>query len=290
VWLDRFVDNGGVRLSVRDYGGAGPAVVLVHGGPGQNLATWDDFAPLLTPRCHVAALDMRGNGLSGNAPDYSYPALVSDIHAVVEHLGLLRPVIVGHSWGGQLAVYYASRFSTCRGVVGIDGWITDVRLELGDDVWNWMEESYAVEPLMAFSGTVEELELLIGIVARELGPSAASVTRRQFVPAGDGNYRWARSVSELVHIQRTIDREGLGLSTEVYGDIECPVLLIGGEHSPGERDARLLPWGFSRTATDPIVERFPHVNSVWWPCGHDIPHEKPDMLAQTLVEFVSALP
>ncbi|MEX0750516.1 MAG: alpha/beta hydrolase, partial [Dehalococcoidia bacterium] len=233
--------------------------------------------------------DMRGNGASSDADDYSYEALASDIHAVVEHCDLVAPLVVGHSWGGQLAVCYASRH-TCGGVVGIDGWITDVSTELGDDVWRSIEESYAEDPFLRFVGTADELAHVLREVQRLYGDSAVAVAGRQFVECDDGLYRWRRSVPELVAIQRTIDREGVVLKTDLYASIQCPVLLIGGEHSPGDRDPRLGPWGFSRDATVPIAERFPNVQCVWWPCGHDIPHEMPRQLAQTLKDFATALP
>jgi len=47
---DSSVYIGAVALAARDYGGDGRAVVLVHGGPGPNLAIWDEFAPKLTGR------------------------------------------------------------------------------------------------------------------------------------------------------------------------------------------------------------------------------------------------
>jgi len=290
---DGTIDNGGVRLAVRDYGGDGRPIVLVHGGPGQNLAAWDAFAPSLAPELRSIALDMRGNGASDDADDYSWPALVSDIHAVVRAFELARPVVAGHSWGGQLATYYASRYDDCGGVVCIDGWITDVFTELGDDVWAWIEESYASEPFLRFSGTAEQLDSVIGLVEKEHGATGAAVARRQFAEDADGVFRWRRTVPELVHIQRTIDEESRMLSSELYGSLSCPVLLIGGEWSEREaqaaREGRLGEWGFSRAATDPIVAAYANVCAERWPCGHDVMGEMPAKLAERIKLFASGV-
>jgi pimeloyl-ACP methyl ester carboxylesterase len=290
---DVVVQNGDVALAVRDYGGVGRFIVLVHGGPGQNLATWDDFAPLLSVDLHPVALDMRGNGSSDDASDYSWPALASDIHAVIVHFGMVRPLLVGHSWGGQLVTYYASQYQDCGGVIGIDGWITDVRTELGDEVWEWIAESYAADEFLRFPGTREQLAPILAHIAREHGSAAAAVTERQLIADPDGLLRWRRTVEEIVHIQRTIDRAGIVLNTGLYDDIRCPILLIGGSRSEEEvqalREGRLGPWAFSRTATEPITERYALVALAWLPCGHDIPHEMPAELASRIKSFAASL-
>ena len=72
MWADIEIENGGVTIAVRDYGGVGRDAEFIHGGPGQNLATWDDFIPYVIADVRAIALDMRGNGASDDADDYSY--------------------------------------------------------------------------------------------------------------------------------------------------------------------------------------------------------------------------
>ncbi len=291
-WHDSIVEGAGATLAVRDYGGSGKPAILVHGGPGQNLATWDDFAPRLAPSIRAIALDMRGNGASSDSDDYSWPALVSDIQSVIAHFGLSRPLILGHSWGGQLATYYASQYADAAGVIAIEGWITDVCTELSDDIWEWVRESYANEPFMKFAGTESQLTPILAQIAQTNGADAAAVTRRQLVEGDDGLFRWKRSVDQIVHIQRTVDEEGKILNTKLYASTACPVLLVGGERSEAEvqaaREGKLGPWAFSRTATEPIVAAYANVHLVWLPCGHDIPHELPEQLADIIKRFAAS--
>ena len=274
---DTTIRNGNLNLAVRDYGGNGRPIVLVHGGPGQNLATWDDFAAALRPELHPVALDMRGNGASDDSTDYRWPALASDIDAVVRHFGMKRPLLLGHSWGGQLVTYCASLYHDYGAVIAVEGWITDTYSEFGDDVWKWIEESYTADPLISFSGTASQLEPRLLEIGQTFGPSAEAVARRQFVESNHGMYRCRRTARELVHIQRSIDREARALTTDLYAAISCPVLLIGGAQSEEQvqlqREGRLGEWGFSRRATDPIVSTHKHVSAEWWACGHDVPHE-----------------
>ena len=84
------------------------------------------------------------------------------------------------------------------------------------------------------------------------------------------------------------------LSSAVYANIDCPVLLIGGETSEervqAARQGMLGDWAFSKRATDPIALRYANVMAEWWPCGHDIPAEMPRELAARTKSFAAALP
>ncbi|BCM65127.1 hypothetical protein EASAB2608_00461 [Streptomyces sp. EAS-AB2608] len=90
----------GVRLVCRDWGGAGPAVVLSHGAAG-HAGAGDVPARRLTDRFRVVAVDQRGHGAAERHPrDVSRAAFVADVMAVVADLGLDRPVLEGQSRGG----------------------------------------------------------------------------------------------------------------------------------------------------------------------------------------------
>jgi non-heme chloroperoxidase len=97
------VDNN-VKLEVLDWGGSGRPVVLLT-GLGNNSHVYDKFAPKLTAAYHVYGITRRGYGAS-SAPapagaNYSADRLGDDVLAVVDSLKLNRPVLVGHSIGGE---------------------------------------------------------------------------------------------------------------------------------------------------------------------------------------------
>ncbi|HSK97866.1 MAG TPA: alpha/beta hydrolase [Euzebyales bacterium] len=119
AWHDRVVDAGDVDIAVRDHGGDGPPVVLLHGAGG-NLAHWSGFAPGLAERHRVVALDLRGHGRSGTAP-WSWSGALADIAAVADALTLQRPAIVGVSLGGMLAALWAAAHPECPAAVNLDG-------------------------------------------------------------------------------------------------------------------------------------------------------------------------
>lgn len=104
--LGRFVEVGGTRLHYVDRG-EGPAVVLLH-GLGGNLRNFHTLIDRLATRHRVIAPDRPGCGYS--TPAGAQPGLfeqASIVAAFLHGLGLERPLVVGHSMGGTLALALA---------------------------------------------------------------------------------------------------------------------------------------------------------------------------------------
>ncbi|MEU6374634.1 alpha/beta hydrolase [Streptomyces sp. NPDC046909] len=98
----------GVRLWASRQGQGEPSLVLCHGGPGL-WDMFDDVAAMLDGRATVVRWDQRGCGRSerGVAGPWTTARFVADLDAVRRHFALDRPVLLGHSWGAQLALSYA---------------------------------------------------------------------------------------------------------------------------------------------------------------------------------------
>ncbi|MFV5996607.1 alpha/beta fold hydrolase [Streptomyces sp. NPDC056231] len=109
-------------LHVRDHGGEGPPLVLLHGAS-RSLADWDSVAPLLTAGHRVLAVDLPGHGRSAAAPVWSFGAALTALDEALAARGITGPVVpVGHSLGGMLAALYAAeRPGRVRGAVDLDG-------------------------------------------------------------------------------------------------------------------------------------------------------------------------
>ena len=121
-WKRRTVNSDGLRLAIRDSGGQGKPVVLVHGlGYGQH--SWDRVAPhlLSTSSLRVLTYDQRGHGASDSSDDYSPAAFGEDLAAVLGDLGLKEPILVGHSLDATVVLEYVASQGGCAGVVCVDG-------------------------------------------------------------------------------------------------------------------------------------------------------------------------
>ncbi|MFB9554140.1 alpha/beta hydrolase [Streptomyces roseoviridis] len=102
-------NGGGVRLSLRDWGGTGRPLLLLHGLAG-HAGEWDGVARRLRADGYrVVALDQRGHGASERQPgDVSRAAYVADVLAVLDRLGLTDTILVGQSYGGHAALLTAA--------------------------------------------------------------------------------------------------------------------------------------------------------------------------------------
>lgn len=85
-----------------------PALVLVHGFL-MSTRVWDLLTPLLAGTHRVVALDLRGHGRSEIGESCTLDDSVADVHALIEHLGLVNPVVVGSSVGAAIALELARR-------------------------------------------------------------------------------------------------------------------------------------------------------------------------------------
>jgi len=121
-----------VQLEVLDWGGSGPAIVLLA-GLGDTAHVFDDFAPMLTARYRVVGVTRRGHGRS-SAPltGYGFPRLAEDVVRVIDTLGLARPVVAGHSFAGEeLHVLGARHAGRIAGLIYVDA-----AFDRGDDADN----------------------------------------------------------------------------------------------------------------------------------------------------------
>lgn len=114
--------GGGVRLFV-DIDGLGlvpdgatmverPTVVLLHGGPGMDHSMFkDDRAVDLSDVAQVVYYDHRGNGRSdlGSTDDWTLDVWADDVVRLCDALGIVRPIVIGESFGGFVAQRYLAR-------------------------------------------------------------------------------------------------------------------------------------------------------------------------------------
>jgi pimeloyl-ACP methyl ester carboxylesterase len=101
-----------VKLEVLDWGGRGPAVILLAGSGG-TAHIYDDLAPQLVGLFHVVGITRRGHGASSRAADtttYTLDPLTTDIRVVLDSLGISRASLVGHSIAGAEITRFAARW------------------------------------------------------------------------------------------------------------------------------------------------------------------------------------
>jgi pimeloyl-ACP methyl ester carboxylesterase len=213
-----------------------PTVVIVHTGPGLDHVPYKEhIGGALLDVAQVVYVDLRGCGRSdrSTAAHWNLDTWSDDLRALCDHLGVDRPVILGHGWGCFTALTYAHRWPdhpaklvlanpSARVVVPrIVARFDEVGgAEAGEAAFNYFEnpsESTLTEflrvcfPLLVPTGLAEvmltplwNLELAVHWTGGEgrrvdLRPRLADVVTPAFVVAGaDDAYSPAASVQEVV--------------------------------------------------------------------------------------------
>ncbi len=108
---------GGVPIAAMEWGNrAGPAVLFLHGFSFSKEFWEHQRSSDLASRFHMVAIDLRGHGASGKpwtAALYQDTRLwADDIAAAIKAFGLVRPVLVGWSFGGFVAMDYLRHYGT----------------------------------------------------------------------------------------------------------------------------------------------------------------------------------
>ena len=111
-----------------------PSFLLVH-GLSSNAQLWAGVGAVLAGRGHrVVAVDQRGHGLSAKVDGGdAFGTLTDDLVAVMDALDLDRPVVVGQSWGGNVALELAAHHGDrVAALVAVDGGHIDLSAQFPD--------------------------------------------------------------------------------------------------------------------------------------------------------------
>ena len=202
-----------------------PTLIVLHGGPGFDHASLRPYFDRFADTHQVIYLDHRGNGRSGGEREtWTLAQWGDDIDGFCKALGIDKPVVLGQSFGGMVAMSYASRHP--------DG---PSKLILSSTAGR-----------MDLSATYEMMQALGGPEARRVAerfwaaPSEAAVAEYIEVcmphynpgPPQDGSDR-GRAIlrTEVLFHFVTGEQRGMDLLAGLAA-VRCPTLVLAGAHDP----------------------------------------------------------
>lgn len=137
----------GEFLVYYEVSGEGSPVYVLSGGPGIAPHIMTDVIEELSRKNQIVLIHQRGTGKTSgpvNEQTIQIPNYSRDIKTIKEKLGHKKITLLGHSWGGQLAMDYSTRYPedvTKMILVGSGGYNTDFREYFGDNIRSNLSEN-----------------------------------------------------------------------------------------------------------------------------------------------------
>jgi pimeloyl-ACP methyl ester carboxylesterase len=271
--------NGATLHYVR--GGAGPAVILVHGFP-QDWYAYRKIMPRLAKSFTVIAVDMRGVGRS-IAPPGGFDAtdVAKDIQQLAQLLKLDRLYVAGHDNGGMIAYTFARLFpDSTRGVMILDSPLPGIEpweeVKADPSVWHFRfhQTPNLPERLLAGRQFVYFREFFDRLALNRKAISDAEVRH------------YAKAYAEPAQLRAGLEfyRRGYPAAEKFNASerrpIDVPIVLTGGDHAMGMLFPRLAQSLRQHGCTNVIVE-------VVKDSGHWVVDEQPEIVAELIERYAS---
>jgi pimeloyl-ACP methyl ester carboxylesterase len=266
--VHRAVSTDGTEIAGRVLG-AGPALVLVHGGIGDGENAWDAMLPHLTDRFTCYLPSTRGRGLSADGPDHSPPRLEDDVTAFVDSIG--KPAyVVGWSGSGAWVLGEAARSDAVAAVAVYEPTLIPMMGE--DDLAETFGTMQQVGAAAADGRLVDAVRTFASWICTE--EEKAALARTSFDDV------WSRRVPAMLRfVQQDGSYDGpRATDPEALARITVPVLVLTGQQT------RLRPF-FTRAA-EFIAQHVAHAEVWELPgAGHFAPVLAPESVADELITF-----
>lgn len=265
-----FLEVAGARLHYLDQG-SGPAVVMIHGLAGQAKHFTHSLVDKLAADHRVIVVERPGSGWSEAAPGASHAlrAQAAVIAAFIRKLGLERPLVVGHSLGGAVALALALDHPDVVGGLALIAPLTQVVAEASPVFAALAIPSPVVRAVVAWTLAAP---LAIARSSRTLetvfGPEAAPA---DFADRGGGMLGLRPRAFLAASADFQAAAQDLPGMVERYGELTLPVGVLYG------REDRILD---AALHGDGLVRQLPLVElEVVEGAGHMLPITRPDLCA-----------
>ncbi len=265
-----FVHSPGEHLHYRVMG-TGPCPVILLHGFAASLHTWDDLAPLFSPEEYTLhLLDLKGHGGSSRLPgDYSALHNARIIAAYIRSHGLTDIILIGHSFGGAVALLTALDCPDVRrliliGAPGFPQHIPRFMRLLGLPVIGPLLVNAVPAAMIARAGLERAFHDRERITGRLIERYASG-------------YRRKGAAHALAHTVRQIVPPHAAQITARYAGISIPVLLLWGDQD------RVVPrWQGERLQRELRNPRLVIIPD----CGHNPHEERPHETFAVIREFL----
>ena len=279
---DCHIDLRGLPFHYSDWGGDGRPVLLLH-GLASTCHIWDLVAPILAEDFRIVALDQRGHGQSVQIDEgYDFATVLGDAVTFIETLGLERPIIVGHSWGADVALELAvARPELAGGLIFVDGGTIDISSRPG---WTPEQAREEMAPPIFTGFTPQMMRERVESGGR-FGPNAPPETTAavlaNFRVLEDGTIQ--SNLRRENHL-RIIDALWDHKPGDLYPRLECATLMLPARQSTPDAHERRFRREESIARAESLL---PRSKTVWMEDSiHDVPLQRPALVASAIRDHI----
>ena len=273
----------GVSLAVREWPGEEPSLLLIH-GLASTSHIWDLVAPRLAPKFRVVAFDQRGHGLSGKpSSGYGFDRICADAAAVIRSKRTSRPVVVGHSWGANVALELAVRRPRLvAGLVLLDGGFLSMR-----DRFDWATAREQLAPPDLAGVTFDDFRRQITRFMRDeldLTPEIEAVFRSLVRVDRAGFIHPRLSRANHLRIVRALWEQD---THELLRRVRVPTFVLGVRpKAKGDTDPNTAGFLREKERSAAVVREIGlPLRFAWLEGIHDIPLQRPALVARRIGAF-----
>ena len=284
--LENKVNIGNLELSYRNWAPEGRQILMLH-GLASNARIWDLLAPILAKNFSVIAVDQRGHGKS-DKPDtgYDFDTVTNDVVGFINALKLKNPIVVGHSWGGSVALCLATqRPDLISGLCFVDGGLIEISRTPG----NSLEKALVnmAPPLWEGVSASDVRERLKRRDWGEQDDTSTSANLEEIVmanlethPDGSINARLSRK-NHLEVVKAFWNHK----PSKLFEHIRCPTLILSARMGSENTDRQVLKNELLNEAAQKIA-----INKSMWLENsiHDVPIQRPELLASILTNNIES--
>jgi pimeloyl-ACP methyl ester carboxylesterase len=232
------VNVNGVKIAYQQLG-EGPDLLFVHGLAANRAFWYGQYALPLQKHFRITLFDLRGHGYTSMpASGYSATDMAGDVAALLDHLKIERCAVVGHSYGGAVALEYACmQPQRVERLAIFDAKINRVQpKQMLSDSPHLTEFERAAASRTSHDWEKEDQVglLFLEVVARQRVSGEMVSARDKFTPFGEGRgaMRNAKQWVDLVDTTSArSDFVKLGAGSDTIAKLPMPVLLMYGEYS-----------------------------------------------------------
>lgn len=282
AWREGYVTGGDARFYVRAQGHGDDLAVLLHGWP-EDGTMWRRVAPsLVQAGWRVACPDLKGFGRSSKPRDgYDPETLADEISQLIRGLHARRAVLVGHDWGGAVALATAFRHpGRVRGLVLISAPYRQLDLRAS---WHIPALNIPLLPELAFRTAARPLVKAVfdtAAVVTEAFPDDVIDHYAEVVGDDPGGWlRYYRSLPRRALTDWTVRR--LRHRVAALSDprrpnrLRPPTLVVWGEED------RVTPYDLASRVAYDLEADLVTVPGV----GHFVPEEDPLATARAILQL-----